>query len=205
MIAHFFSILFAIFIVVDPLGLVPLYLGLTAGMPKQQKRRIITQAVVISFVVLAVFNVLGRIVLKFLGIQPGAFYIAGGLLLLIVSFEMIVGRISNSKMSPRESVPGETENIAVFPLAIPMLAGPGTITTVILFNSSDHILSSTIMVFLALGITLASAWIILRSSDLIQRFFGRTGMSVVQRVIGLLLSSLAIQFIHDGIMKFGLL
>ena len=206
MITRFFPVLFAVFIVVDPLGLVPLYIGITAGIPEARKKRIVTEAVLIAFVVLAVFIVLGRWILTALGIQAGAFFIAGGILLFIVSLEMLFGRPTQSKVSLLETPEGgEADSVAVFPLAIPMLAGPGTITTIILFTSSGDELPMTLMLFAALGITMAATWIILRVSRYILRVLGRTGVSVIERIIGLLLSGLSIQFIYNGVVKLGLL
>jgi multiple antibiotic resistance protein len=205
MVARFLPILFAVFIVVDPIGLVPLYIGLSAHISAPLKKKIVTKAVCISFTVLAVFIVLGRWILAVLGIQTGAFFIAGGIMLFLVSLEMLFGRPTQSKISSQETPRQDEESIAVFPLAIPMLAGPGTITTIILFTGTGEDLSITVMLFAALLISMASVWIILNASGLILKALGRTGVSVFERIIGLLLSGLSVQFIYDGIVKLGFL
>jgi multiple antibiotic resistance protein len=205
MIPQFLQVLFAVFIVVDPLGLVPLYIGLTAGVPAKRKKLIITKAVLIAVIVLALFIVLGKWILAALGIQSGSFFIAGGIMLFIVSLEMLFGRPTQTKVSLRETPVEEDGSVAVFPLAIPMLAGPGTITTIILFTGSGGHLRMAGMLFAALTATLAAAWLILRASDFILRILGKTGVSVIERIMGLLLSGLSIQFIYDGILKLGFL
>jgi multiple antibiotic resistance protein len=205
MVARFLPVFFAVFIVVDPIGLVPLYMGLTARISAPLRKKIVTKAVCISFIVLTVFVVLGRWILTILGIQTGAFFIAGGIMLFIVSLEMLFGRPTQSKISHRETPREEEESIAVFPLAIPMLAGPGTITTIILFTGSGEDLSMMALVFTALALSMATAWIVLNASDVILKVLGRTGVSVIERIIGLLLSGMSIQFIYDGVIKLGVL
>jgi multiple antibiotic resistance protein len=205
MISRFLPIFVTIFIVVDPIGLVPLYIGLTAHIPAERKKRIITKAVFISFIVLAVFIVLGKWILAVLGIQTGAFFIAGGIMLFLVSLEMLFGRPTQSKVSSRETPPEDDAGIAVFPLAIPMLAGPGAITAIILITGSADDLFMPVMLFTAVAATLAAAWIILRASHFILGALGKTGVSVIERIVGILLSGLSIQFIYDGIVKLGFL
>lgn len=225
MISQFLSILFVIFIVVDPIGLVPLYIGLTTCIEAAKKKLIIRKAVLISFAVLAVFVVAGRGILALLHIETGAFFIAGGIMLFLVSLEMLFGR-PTSKLSEREQENDaeneETLSIAVFPLAIPMLAGPGTITAIILFTGSAEnitdlsavastapsildLLPVMLMLILAIIVTLAAVYVILRSSDFILKLLGRTGVSVVERIMGLLLSGLSVQFAYDGIVRLGIL
>jgi multiple antibiotic resistance protein len=205
MVARFLPVFFAIFIVVDPIGLVPLYIGLSAHIAAPLRKKIVAKAVCISFIVLSIFILLGRRILAVLGIQTGAFFIAGGIMLFIVSLEMLFGRPTQSKISSRETPHEENESIAVFPLAIPMLAGPGTITTIILFTGTGEDPSITIMLFTALLISMAAVWTILNASNIILKVLGRTGVSVIERIIGLLLSGLSIQFIYDGIVKLGFL
>ena len=205
MITQFLQIVFAIFIVVDPLGLVPLYIGLAASVPLGRKKRIVTKAILISFIVLGLFVAAGKWILTALGIQPGAFFVAGGVMLFIVSLEMLFGRPTQTKVSLRETHVGADEDIAVFPLAIPMLAGPGTMTTIILLTtgSKDEPVT-TLMLLAAIALTLAVTYGMLRASDYILRVLGKTGVSVIERIMGLLLSGLSIQFVYDGVVKLGL-
>jgi multiple antibiotic resistance protein len=208
-ISAFLPIFFTVFMVVDPVGIVPLYISLTASLPAAEKRQVIRKAIIIAFIVLAIFVLLGKYILSLLGISTGAFYIAGGIMLFIVSLEMLFGEEAKSKVSDKENS-GEADreaerSVAIFPLAIPMLAGPGTITTIILFTGSgENMLKNSIMLFIALIITLAAVWLILRSSELILKLLGKTGVSVVERIMGLLLSGLSVQFVYDGMTRLGI-
>ncbi|AEF80799.1 MarC family protein [Leadbettera azotonutricia] len=211
MLSAFLPVFLAMFIVIDPIGLVPLYIGLTSHIPEIQRKTIIRKAIIISFGVLAVFILLGKWLLALLGVDPGAFYIAGGVMLFIISLDMLFGRPSKSKVSERESGPESADegvSIAVFPLAIPMLAGPGSITTIILYTGSKDSVPPFLMMamlFVSLVVIFCIVWLILRASDYIHRLLGETGISVVERIMGLLLSGMSVQFVYDGIVKLGFL
>jgi multiple antibiotic resistance protein len=198
------------FIVVDPIGLVPLYIGLTSHIAPTARKGIIRKAVLISFGVLGVFVLLGRHILALLNIDPGAFFIAGGVMLFIISLDMLFGRPSKSKVSDREQS-GEGDDgfsVAVFPLAIPMLAGPGTITAIILFTGSGETggyLITVLMLLVSLVVILGIAWAALSASDFILHVLGKTGVSVLERIMGLLLSGMSVQFVYDGIVRLGLI
>lgn len=198
------------FIVVDPFGLVPMYIGLTARLESAEKDRTIRKAVVTAFFVLLLFIVAGKWVLGMLGVHPGSFFIAGGVMLFIVSLEMLFGQKTKSKVSvhenPAEEDGEEKTSIAIFPLAIPMLAGPGAITTILLFTSSDApFIPTAAMLILAATLTLSAAAIAMKASSLVLRVLGRTGVSVIERIMGLLLSGLSVQFVYDGLAKLGLI
>jgi multiple antibiotic resistance protein len=213
MFSAFLPVFLTMFIVIDPVGLVPLYIGLTSQIPRIQRRKIIRKAVFISFGVLAVFILLGKWLLTLLGVDPGAFYIAGGIMLFLVSLDMLFGRPSKSRVSERESGAENADegvSIAVFPLAIPMLAGPGSITTIILYTSGTEGVSAPpllilAMLFISLIVILGIVWLFLMASDYIHHFLGETGISVLERIMGLLLSGMSVQFVYDGIVKLGFL
>lgn len=209
MFLSFLPILFTMFVVVDPFGLVPMYIGLTARLNPAEKDRTIRKAVFTAFLVLSLFIVGGKWVLGALGVQPGSFFIAGGMMLFIVSLEMLFGRPTRSKVSDQEHPEdegGDGTPVAVFPLAIPMLAGPGAITTILLYTSADApILSTIAMLFVSVALTLLVAAIAMKASSLVLRTLGRTGVSVIERIMGLLLSGLAVQFVYDGLTKLGII
>lgn len=210
MLSSFFSILFTIFIVVDPFGLVPLFIGLTGRLTPAEKDRTIRKAVVTAFFILSLFIAAGRLILGLLGISAGAFFIAGGIMLFLVSLDMLFGQAKRSKISeqekPFEEDSEERSAIAVFPLAIPMLAGPGTITTIILFTSSGKdALPVMAMLFIAVIVTLVVAAFAMKASGIVLKALGRTGVSVIERIMGLLLSGLAVQFVYEGLSKLGML
>ena len=213
MVSVFLPILFTMFIVVDPIGLVPLYMGLTSRLLPAQKKGIIRKAVLISFTVLVGFIFLGKSILALLHIEPGSFYIAGGIMLFIIAMEMLFGKPSHSKLSEREhseSINDEGISLAIFPLAIPMLAGPGAITAIILYTSAYSggrwefgFPVIAIMLIISVVIILGIAWFVLRASDFILRFLGETGVSVLERIMGLILSGMSIQFVYEGIVRLG--
>lgn len=210
MLSLFIQILFTIFIVVDPFGLVPMYISLTAHLKAEEKNRTIKRAILTAFLILSLFIVAGKWVLLFLNVHPGSFFIAGGIMLFIVSLEMLFGQPNRSKVSsnenPLEEDEDERTSIAIFPLAIPMLAGPGAITTILLFTSSQNSLVLVMgMLFVAVAITLAAAASTMKASELILRALGRTGVSVIERIMGLLLSGLSVQFVYDGLVKLGVI
>lgn len=190
--------------VVDPIGLVPLVIGLTGTMPRRERRRIITRASLIAAIVIAVFGVFGRFIFDSLGISIDAFNIAGGALLFLVAIDMLFGRPSGARETPREEEDARTrEDISVFPLAIPLIAGPGTIASVILLVSTagnDPIKLGEVA--LAAAFTLLLAWLAMMASMLIERRVGTTGILVVSRILGMLLAALAVQFILNGIAQY---
>ena len=205
MINNFLTIFVSMFIVIDPIGLVPIYIGLTSNTELKLRHNIINKAVTIAFIVLSLFIIAGKHILRLLEINMGSFFIAGGIMLFIVSLEMLFGKPTGTKTSKDE---GENQghSVAVFPLGIPMLAGPGSITTIILFTGSQNAgLTTIIMLFITLILTLISVLIILRASDFILKSIGKTGVAVLERIMGLLLSGLSVQFIYNGVVKLGFL
>ncbi len=196
----------AIFIVVDPFGIVPFFISLTAGFDARRRRTTILKAGAIAFVVLLLFILAGSAILRFLGIQPGSFYIAGGILLFLVSIDLLFGKPGRTKTSPQE--PGaplaERDDVSIFPLAVPMLAGPGTITTILLYVSSGRGVAEIGVLTACVAVALACAMLTMSLSAAFLRVLGRTGVSVIERIMGILLSGLSVQFVYDGIMRLGL-
>ena len=203
MLNTFLQIFLTIFIVIDPIGIVPLFISATAQMTEAQKRRTIWKAVAIAFVVLGVFTLVGRFILSFFGISPGSFYVAGGTLFFLISIDMLFGQPKRTKTSKEEEE--DYSSVAVFPLAIPMIAGPGTITTLMLFSAdAPSYLTITLMLFGSIVLSLAGVTLAMLSSRIVLKVLGRTGVSVVERMMGLILSGLAIQFVYDGLLKLGI-
>ena len=215
MFAAFLPIFFTMFIVVDPIGLVPLYIGLTSRILPEKKKGIIRKALLISFLVLLGFVLLGKSALELLHIEPGSFFIAGGIMLFIIALEMLFGRTSHAKVSEREhsdSAGSEAKSIAIFPLAIPMLAGPGALTTIILYAGGYSAggrefgtPETAIMLIISIALVLAITGTMLRASDFILRLLGETGVSVLERIMGLILAGMSVQFVYDGIVRLGFL
>jgi multiple antibiotic resistance protein len=204
MVFFFFKALAVLFTMVDPLGVVPVMLGLTAGLSGHERAQVATRATLIATGVIAVFGVAGRPIFSMLQVSTQAFDIAGGALLFLVAVDMLFGRPSGARESPREQREARTqEDISVFPLAIPMIAGPGTITTIILLvGDAWPNVTKLLLVAAAAAITLAATWIALQASGQIQARIGKAGILILSRVLGLVLAALAVQFILNGIALF---
>lgn len=203
LVSEIVTIFLAVFIVVDPFGIVPVFISLTPGFSPARRHRTIAKAVIVAFVVLCIFIFSGSAILRFLGIQPGSFFIAGGILMFIISIDLLLGRPGRTKTSGNEGGE-ERDDVSIFPLAIPMLAGPGAITTVFLYVSEDQ-LPSFIPFVLAgsVAVALSMAAITMLISSFLLRVLGRTGVSVIERLMGIVLTGLSVQFVYDGLIKLG--
>lgn len=190
--------------VVDPIGLVPLTVGMLGSYSPRQRTAIITKAIFIAAIVIALFGAFGRVIFDSLGIGMYAFNIAGGALLFLVAIDMLFGRPSGARETPAEELEAHTrEDISVFPLAIPLIAGPGTIASVILLiSTANGDMARVSLVGIAAALTLIITWTAMRLSVIIVRVIGTTGILVMSRILGMLLAALAVQFILNGIAVF---
>ena len=189
----------AIFSVVDPLGVVPVYIAMTADDSPEHKRRTALRASLTMAIALTVFAALGSYILKFFGISIGAFRVAGGILLFLLAVDMLRAQQSRQRSTPEEEREGrEKPDISVFPLAIPMLSGPGSFATVMVLVSRAHNIWEQMFVGAAIVVTAAITFVILIFSSAAARRLGRTGINVLHRVMGLLLAAIAVQFVVDG-------
>ena len=195
-----FNAFVTLLIVVDPPGLAPIFAALTRGYPEKRKRAAAIRGTILGGVILLIFAFVGDALLGALGIGLPAFRTAGGILLFLLSLDMIFASptgLRSRTVREQEEISYE-HDISVFPLAIPLLAGPGAITTVLLYTGerSTPELAAFMAVLLAvLLLTLASLILAPR----IMRLFGETGSNVLTRVLGVLLAALAVQFVLDGI------
>ncbi|NIR59100.1 MAG: NAAT family transporter [Gammaproteobacteria bacterium] len=190
------------FVVVDPVGLAPIFAGLTPGMSDALRARAALKAVALSAAILLCFVVAGDPVLAYLGVELAAFRIAGGLLLLLLAIDMVFARQSGLR-STTESERHEAEyrgDISVFPLAFPLIAGPGALTTVLLVVAGRRDEPVTMAIVLAvIAIVLGMALAALLLARPITRMLGETGANVVSRLLGLALAALAVQYVIDGV------
>ena len=189
-----------LFVIIDPIGLAPLFVALTHGMDARTRRGIAIRACVIAALLLVLFAALGEAVLGFVGISMPAFRIAGGILLFLTALDMLFERRSKR----REDQADERPDPSVFPLAIPLIAGPGAIASVILLTGEMgglHGFATTVVVMLAV---LAIVFALFMVAGLLERALGRTGINVVTRLLGMLLAALAVQFVLHGLRAFGL-
>jgi multiple antibiotic resistance protein len=191
----------SIFAIVDPLGVVPFFSVLTEDMETLEKQAIVFKACLTATVTLGVFAVFGQWIFAGFGFTIPAFKIAGGVLLFGVALEMLHGERSRSRMTAQEREETlERDEVAVVPLGIPLLAGPGAITTVMIYmTASVSEPADKLFVFAGILLAVLSAFALLHNADRIFRRIGRTGTRAFGRVMGLLLAAIAVQFIIDGI------
>ena len=191
------------FVVVDPVSLIPLFTGLTAGASTQYKRRMAIKAVAISAAILLLFALGGAAFLQLMGISLEAFRIFGGLLLFLLALEMVFARESGTRTSSDEAAESRRRaDISVFPLAFPFIAGPGALATILLWFGRV-VLPAQAGVFvgfitaaaLVLAIVLALLWV----AEPLMRVIGVTGANVASRILGVILGALAVQFVLDGL------
>lgn len=187
----------------DPIGTLPFFVSLTQGFDSNDRSIILNRAVIVLGSILALFAVVGRFLFAAFGFTLAAFEIAGGILLFMVAYDMLHGEISRSKLSAkdREEALERRDELSVVPLGIPLLAGPGAISTVMIYEGSagsDPIALTGTLV--AIGIVTGLTYVILRFGQRIFHTLGRVGVMALTRVIGLLLAAVGAQFVVDGIL-----
>jgi multiple antibiotic resistance protein len=191
------------FTIIDPIGMIPLTLGATATDTPQRRNTIIDQAVFVAGGIILFMGAVGRPFLNYLGITLPAFMIAGGIFLFLIAIDMLFARPTGAKRTDAEErEAAEVENPAVFPLAVPMIAGPGTIASVLLLVNLAHgdRLELSI-VALAYATALLATWLCMRGSALLLRVISKTGIGVTTRLLGIILGALAVQFILNGLLQ----
>ena len=206
--AHFAATAFATaFTIIDPIGIIPFTITTTASASRTRRHAIINQAVLVAAGIMLFMAIVGQALLNYLGITLPAFTIAGGILLFLIAIDMLFARPTRARLTDEEEREATVmENPAVFPLAVPMLAGPGTIATVLLLvNLSHGDRLELLIVFCAYAAALGAAWICMRAGSLVSRLIGNTGVHVVTRLLGIILAALAVQFVLNGLMNTPLL
>lgn len=191
-----------LFVVIEPVGLVPLFLALAGGRTYEEQRRIARKAVFIAGILVLVFALVGRAVLTYMGISLEALKVAAGILLFKIALDMIF--VQQERETEEEKAEARVrEDISVFPMAIPFIAGPGTLASVlILTGSAPAGLWGFWLVVLIAAVVLAITYLLLRASMRLSKVLGRTGINVVTRVLGILLAALAVQYVADGVRVF---
>ena len=191
------------FVVVDPVSLIPLFTGLTAGASSSFKRRMALQAVTISTILLLLFALGGAAFLQLMGISLEAFRIFGGLLLFLLALEMVFARESGARTSSDEAAENRRRaDISVFPLAFPFIAGPAALTTILLWFGRIQFPGQAALfavLILAALLVLAIVLALLMVAEPVMRVIGVTGANVASRILGVILGALAVQFVLDGL------
>jgi multiple antibiotic resistance protein len=191
------------FVVVEPISLVPLFTGLTAGASPAYKRRMALKAVSVAALILVLFALGGASFLELMGISLEAFRIFGGLLLFLLALEMVFARESGTRTSSDEAAESRRRaDISVFPLAFPFIAGPGALATILLWFGPVHLASHPgqfLLLLAAVALVLATALASMWLADPLMRVIGVTGANVASRLLGVILGALAVQFVLDGL------
>ena len=191
----------AVFFVIDPLANVPLFLTITRGFSPEQRRKVALRAAFATWLILSIFALAGGLIFQAFGISLGAFKIAGGLMLLLMSIDMMRAQPSPTRTTVEEQDESRArDDVAIFPMAIPMLAGPGAIATVmVLMSRAAWHPVATGAVLLAVTITCLVAWLLMRMAANAERMIPKTLLRAFERVMGLLLAAVAVEFIAGGV------
>ncbi|HIP88571.1 MAG TPA: neutral amino acid NAAT transporter SnatA [Thermococcus paralvinellae] len=189
----------ALFAITNPIGAVPVFLSVTHGISLQDRVRIAKKVMITVFLTLITFALIGEWIFSFFGSSVDAFSIAGGILLFRMALDMLSGQISKVKMSEEEAEEITLEDIAIIPLAIPLISGPGAITTVMLYMAKSTTVVEKSMVLLAILLVSITTYLILLSADRVEKKLGKVGIKVLTRMMGLILASIAVQMVINGI------
>ncbi len=184
-----------IFVIVDPPGLLPVFLGLTKSLSARQRRRAADRASAVAFGVIAVFAIFGKQILDYLQVSVPALQVSGGLLLLLIALELLMGK-------GEDPVSHDGVNVAIVPLGTPLMAGPGAIVATMLAVQRSPSLAGYLTVALALITVMFLVWVFLRYAGLIRAILRESGTVLASRIAGLLLSAIAVQMVADGVFGF---
>jgi multiple antibiotic resistance protein len=198
---HIFNAFVTILVTIDPPGLAPLFLALTGGMNRSERQQVAIRSSVIGFGVLALFALAGAAILSVFGITLPAFRVAGGLLLFYIAFEMIFERRQERKEKSADTAvtKDHIRNIAAFPLAIPLIAGPGAISATVLLSGTFAGATGHLVLVAIIAACIVLTWLTFVAAERIDGFLGETGRSILTRLLGVILAALAVQFVADGI------
>lgn len=196
----------SVFFLVDPFAVIPMFLAMTAGSPEIERRQMARRSAWTCAIVLSAFALAGSLIFRLFGITLPAFKIAGGIILLQIGIDMLQAKQSGQRSTPEETEEGTAkEDASIIPLGMPMLAGPGAISTVMVLIGESHTVWRHGIVYAAIIVTSFAAYLILAGADRVRRYMGETGIRILMRLMGLLLVALAVQFVANGLIDFGLL
>lgn len=201
MLELFFSAFIALFVVIDPPGCAPIYAGLTSGASHAQARTMALRATFIATIILLVFAVFGEDLLGALHIELDSFRIAGGIMLFLIALDMVFEKRTQRREERAEKVKltPEIEDVSVFPMAMPMIAGPGSIATIMLLTARARGSEETLVVLGALGAVMVLTLLALVAAGPLMKLLGARVEAVITRLLGVLLAALAAQYVIDGL------
>jgi multiple antibiotic resistance protein len=197
----FFIISFSsLFTLINPIGILPIVLSITEDSSSKEYYKIIIKAILFSLIILMLFALMGRIIFSFYGITIHAFKIAGGILFLRIGINMLEAKVSRTKSTPKESKEAINNNdMALTPIGIPIIAGPGAITSVMILASETTLFLHKIIFYFNIILTLFITFILLMIGKKITKKLGTTGLRVIERIMGMILMVVAVQFIIEGL------
>ena len=194
----------SVFSLVDPFTAIPMFLSVTHDAPEAKRRQAARRAALTCAMALCTFGLAGALIFRAFGITLPAFKIAGGIILLRVGLDMLQAKQSTTKVTPEEAQEcPEKDDSSIIPLGIPMLAGPGAISTVMVLVAGAHTWWQQVIIYAAILLTAVAAYFILASASRVRHYMGDTGIRILTRLMGLLLVALAVQFVVNGLVDFG--
>jgi multiple antibiotic resistance protein len=198
---EFFILCFSsLFALINPIGLVPIFLSITDNYNRKERDIIAIKAVIFSFFILIVFSFIGEFIFSFYNITVDGFRIAGGILLLKISLDMLESKRSRTRTTPVEQKEAEQKDeIAYTPLGIPLIAGPGAIASIMILSSETNNYIDKITLLISLSLVLFMTFFIFKISKILSKNFGKSGLRIMQRIMGLILMTISIEFILKGI------
>lgn len=196
------KVFIALLVLVNPVGAMPVFVSLTPNASDEERRHIAQTTCKAIAIIIMIFALLGDSLIRFLGISLGSFQVGGGLLVLLISLSMMNAKPETTKTNPQEQDEAEIKpNIAVVPLAMPLMTGPGTIGTVIIYAGTAKTWMDTgALILCGCAIALLS-YVVLRTAAPFSRILGKTGINIVNRVMGMLLAALSIEIMADGLIR----
>ncbi|MGA7916164.1 MAG: MarC family protein [Candidatus Acidiferrales bacterium] len=196
----------SVFFLVDPFAVIPMFLAVTANSPKEERRAVARRSALTCAIVLCSFALAGSLIFKMFGITLPAFKIAGGIILMGIGLDMLQAKQSGTKATAEEQQEGaEKSDASIIPLGMPMLAGPGAISTVMVLVGESHSIWQHAIIYATILVTAFVSYLVLAGADGVRKYLGETGIRILMRLMGLLLVALAVQFIANGLTDFGLL
>ncbi len=196
---HQFSIYFiTLFFCIDVIGATPVFIAMTCNLTPPQQLKIVNKGVLTSLIILTIFALSGLSILNIFGITLAAFKLAGGILLMLLAIEMVLG----GKEENEEQKCKDYSDIAIFPIALPLLSGPAAISILIVFmKQAEHQFIKQSLIMLALVLNMAISWFVLRYANKVKHILGQSGINALTKIFGILMSALACQFIINGVLE----
>lgn len=195
LVVQWLTSLAAVFFIVDPFAATPTFLAMTVGCDRRRRKQVARRAAITCFALLTIFGTVGKYVFRVFGITLPAFKCAGGLLLLLIAMDMLQARRSRTRETPEEQTDAcATEDVGIIPMGIPMLAGPGSLSTVMVLVGQGRSWRDVVPVIVSIAVTSAAAYLVLASADRVEAVLGETGIRVMTRFMGLVLTAIAFQF-----------